>query len=470
MPLLRCLTPEQVEAIHQATLRILNETGIVLNHSGAREILAAAGARVHHDRVLIPPALVEGCLAQCQPTVSVRGRGGALKTLGDGSVYFHNLGGAPEIFDHATGQKRLARIQDVCDSTRLLDALESCHTIVPSFTPCDVPGELMSLAMYRHALAHTTKPVHGPIVQDAREVAFAVEMAAVIGRPADVLTLAVSPVSPLAIPDREVEAIIEVARAGVAFSPLPSPIAGMTAPLSLAGALAQQNAEVIAPLVLAQLVHPGLPTLYCGRLAMMEPRTGMSVWGGIELALASAGTIQIGHRYNLPVNVSGFSTNAHTLDLQCGFERAINAAVPALVGADEVAGIGEMAAGLCGSFAQMVADNEFASSIQRLRRGFATDADALAVEVVAAVMNGSRNFLDQPHTLKYLASGEVFVTRLAERGTFERWDAAGRDNLAERAQAEAERLLREHQVAPLDDHQERELDSIMSAAGKHLVK
>ena len=72
MPLLRCLTPEQVEAIHQATLRILNETGIVLNHSGAREILAAARARVHHDRVLIPTALVEGCLAQCQPTVSVR--------------------------------------------------------------------------------------------------------------------------------------------------------------------------------------------------------------------------------------------------------------------------------------------------------------------------------------------------------------------------------------------------------------
>ncbi|MCX6068937.1 MAG: trimethylamine methyltransferase family protein, partial [Chloroflexi bacterium] len=132
---------------------------------------------------------------------------------------------------------------------------------------------------------------------------------------------------------------------------------------SIAGAIAQQNAEVLAPLVLAQLVHPGLPIFYCGRLAMMEPRTGISVWGGVELGLASAGTVQLGHRYGLPVNVYGFSTNAHTLDIQDGFERGLNAAIPALVGADELSGIGEMEAGVSGSFAQMVADNEFASSV-----------------------------------------------------------------------------------------------------------
>ena len=142
---------------------------------------------------------------------------------------------------------------------------------------------------------------------------------------------------------------------------------------------------------------------------------------------------------------------------------------PALVGADELGGIGELEAGVSGSFAQMVADNEFASSILRLSRGFSTDADALAVEVIAAVMNGSHNFLDQQHTMKHLKSGEILVTTLAERGTHERWDAAGRASLAERAQDEAERLLREHQPPPLDDRQERELDSIMTAAGNELV-
>jgi trimethylamine--corrinoid protein Co-methyltransferase len=186
--------------------------------------------------------------------------------------------------------------------------------------------------------------------------------------------------------------------------------------------------------------------------------------------MASAGTVQIGHRYGLPVNVYGFSTNAHSLDAQNGFERALNAAIPALAGADELSGIGEMEAGVMGSYAQMVADNEFAGSISRIRKGFAADADALAVEVVAAVMSSTRNFLGQKHTMKYLRSGEVFLTKLAEHGSWEGWEAAGRVGMVERAQAEAERILHDHQVQPLEPAQEQELDALMVAAEKELVK
>jgi trimethylamine--corrinoid protein Co-methyltransferase len=116
---------------------------------------------------------------------------------------------------------------------------------------------------------------------------------------------------------------------------------------------------------------------------MMEPHR-FSVWGGVELGLASAGTVQIGHRYGLPVNVYGLSTNSHTLDVQNGYERALNAVIPALAGADELSGIGEMEAGVMGSTAQMVCDSEIAASVRRLQRGFAADEDALAVEVIAA--------------------------------------------------------------------------------------
>jgi len=470
MPLLTYLSPEEVDAIHNATLRILNETGVVLTHAESRKILTGAGARVRNTRVLIPPELVEACLAKCPKTVSVRGRGGAVKAIGDGQLSFHNLGGARDIFDAHTGRKRQATVQDVRDATRLLDALENCNTITPFFTPGDAPGALMSLTMYRQALPNTTKPLQGPGIQCAAEARAAVRMAEVIGPPAEVLTLSVSPVSPLTIPDHAAEAIIEIARLGITFSPLPCPTAGTTAPFSIAGGIAQQNAEVLAPLVLAQLAHPGLPIIYCGRLAMMEARTGISVWGGVELGLASAGTVQIGHRYGLPVNVYGFSTNAHTLDIQNGFERAVNAIIPALAGADELSGIGEMEAGVSGSFAQMVADNEFAAVVLRARKGFAADAEALAVEVIATVLDGTRNFLGQKHTMKYLKSGEVLLTRLAERGNWEPWEAGGRQGLAERAQAEAERILGEHEAPPLNEAQEGELDAIMAAAEKELVK
>jgi trimethylamine--corrinoid protein Co-methyltransferase len=379
------------------------------------------------------------------------------------------VGGARDVYEPRQEQCRAATLQDVRDSARLLDALDNATTVTPFFTPQDVPGQLMSLAMYRHTLSHTTKPIQGPGVQTAKEAQLAVHLAAVIGPPAEVLTLSVSSISPLIFSDELVAAIVEIARLGIPFAPLPCPTAGTTAPMSLAGALAQQNAEVLASVVLAQLVQPGLPIIYCGRLAMMEPRTGSSVWGGVELGLVSAATVQVGHRYGLPVNVYGFSTNAHTLDIQSGYERALNAAIPALAGADELSGIGEMAAGVTGSYAQMVCDDEIAASIRRLRRGFAVDEDALAVDVIASAMDGSRNFLAEMHTVRHLRAGEVFVTQLAERRDWHTWDQTGREDMAGRAQARAERLLAAHDVPPLASEQERELDEIMQAAARDLV-
>ncbi|MBN2147786.1 MAG: trimethylamine methyltransferase family protein [Anaerolineales bacterium] len=455
------LTPQEVESLHQATLRILDQTGMTLTHPPSRDLLAAAGARLDGDHVHIPPALVEACIAQAGKRPTLRGRGGVTKTLGDGALYFHNLGGARDILDFATGARRPASVQDVRDSTRLLDALPNCSTITPFFTPCDAPGSLMSLAMYRYALPFTLKPLQGPGVQYAAEVRFAVHMAEVIGDPAQFLSLALSPVSPLTIPDHEAEAIIEIARLGITFAPLPCPTAGTTAPFTIAGAVAQQNAEVLSALVLAQLVNPGLPIIYCGRLAMMEPRTGISVWGGVELGIASAVTVQIGHHYGLPVNVYGFSTNAHTLDAQNGFERALNALLPALAGADELSGIGEMEAGVMGSHAQIVCDSEIAAGVRRLRRGFDIDEESLAVDVIRSALDGSRNFLAQPHTRQYLRSGELLITHLAERSAWESWDRGGREGMAERAQAEAEQLINEHNVEPLYPHQETELDGLL---------
>jgi trimethylamine--corrinoid protein Co-methyltransferase len=461
---LTVLTRQEVEHVHEATLRILGEVGIVLTQRDGQAILVDAGATVRGDRVLLPPELVENEVARCPTRVAVRGRDGKTAVLGDGSLHWHNVGGARDVYEPRTGERRAATLEDVRNSARLLDALEGVTTITPFFTPQDVPGPLMSLAMYRHTLPSTTKPVHGPGVQTAAEAEYVIRMASVIGPPAEVLTLGISPVSPLIFPDDVAESMMATARNGVPLAPLPCPSAGATGPMSLAGSLAQQNAEVLASIVLAQLVHPGLPIIYCGRLAMMEPRTGVSVWGGVELGLASAATVQIGHRYGLPVNVYGLSTNAHDFDVQNGYERALNAMVPALAGADELSGVGEMAAGVMGSYAQMVCDNEIAASVRRLRRGFVADADALAVEVIAAVMDGERNFLDQRHTVRYLRAGEVMVTHLAERRAWEEWSRSGREGMVQRAQAEAERLLIEHEVEPLSKDQERELDRILEEA------
>jgi len=466
---LKIISDGDVEAIHDATLRILSQVGILLSHPEICDRLAEEGAIVDGGRVFLPPDLVEQAIQTSGKKATLRGRGGLSITLGDGSLNWHNLGGARDIYHPLSGKIRRATVQDVEMTTRLLDALEQVTSITPYCTPTDVPDELMSLAMYYHALPHTTKPLQGPGVQTAREVQYAIRMADVIGNAKEVLSLSVSPVSPLTFPDELVQAMVKIAEHEITFGPLPCPTAGTTAPQSIAGALTQQNAEVLASLVIAQSVNPGLPIIYCGRLAMMEPTTGGSVWGGIELGIASAATVQIGHRYGLPVNVYGLSTNAHTIDIQSGYERALNALLPALAGADELSGIGEMAAGVTGSLAQLVIDNSIAGSVRRAVKGFAVDEDSLAVDVIQEVMGGEGNFLTQLHTVNYLRAGEIFLEDLAERRSFQEWLDAGAPKVAEKAQAKAERILAEHLVPSLDEYQKNELAKIIHKAEDELV-
>jgi trimethylamine--corrinoid protein Co-methyltransferase len=449
---------------------VLSEVGVIWTHKPSLKILTDAGCTINGNRVCFPPDLVLDSIAKANKRPCVRGRNGQANTLGDGNLYFHNLGGARDVYDARTGSRHTATNEDACNAVRLLDALPNCHSVTPFFTPPEISNELMALHMYRAALSNTTKPLQGPGIQFGHEVKYAVEMAAVVGTPPHELTLSLSPVSPLTMHDIAAEAIMEMAEAGVIHANLPCPTGGATSPMTITGSIVQQSAESLAPLVLAQIIRPGCGVVYCGRLGMLEPRTGL-IWGGVELGLSSAATVQLGHYYGFSVNVYGFSTNAHTLDAQNAFERGLNATIPALAGADELSGIGEMEAGVMGSFAQMVLDNELAGSVIRLRKGLSADVEHLAVDIIGNAMNGTRNFLSQKHTMKHLRAGEMALTKLAERNSWDTWEEKlERKQMADHAVDEAERILREHVVPPLELQQEQELDRIMAAAEKEMVR
>lgn len=457
---LRILGEEGVKQVHDATLRILSEVGIVLTHPAAREMLSSHGARINGGRVLLPPELIEKSLAQCPRTIRLQGRDpNRAIVLGDGSLHVHNVGGVPNLLD-AAGDKRAAVRQDNVNTARLLDALPNVSAITPFFTPQDVPAASMALWMYYDTLANTTKPVHGPGVQTPREVQAVAEMAR-IACPEGTVSIAISPLSPLTFPDDVVEAMLETARLGLPLGPLPCPIMGATSPLSIAGGLAQQNAEVLASIVLAQLAQPGLPIFYCGRLSAMNMRTGLSVWGNPEIGLIGVGTVELGHYYGLPVNVYGLCTDAHSSDVQSGYERMLNALLPALAGADEISGVGEVWGGMVSSLAQMVIDDEILDYVKRVRRGFVTDADSLAVEVISKAMDGARNFLGQKHTVKFMRQGEVLQTRLAKREGWAEWESSGRQGVVERAAERAAELLTTHQSPPLSEQQHAAMQQVI---------
>jgi trimethylamine---corrinoid protein Co-methyltransferase len=467
---LKFLSDADVQAMHEASLRVLHEVGVIWTHKPSLDILLDVGCTMKGNRVCFPPELVMDSIAKANKRPVIRGRNGQVNELGNGKLYFHNLGGARDVYDARTNTRHVATDEDACNAIRLLDALPNCHTVTPFFTPPDVSNEMMAMHMFRHALPNTTKPVQGPGIQFGHEVKYAVELAVVVGILPHELTLSLSPVSPLTMHDIAAEAIMEMARAGVIHANLPCPTGGATSPMTITGSIVQQSAESLAPLVLAQIINPGCGVVYCGRLGMLEPRTGL-IWSGVELGMSSAATVQLGHYYGFAVNVYGFSTNSHTLDAQNAFERGLNASIPALAGADELSGIGEMEAGVMGSFAQMVLDHELAGSVLRLRSGLSADAEHLAVDIIGNVMDGTRNFLGQKHTMKYLRAGEMALTKLAERNSWDTWDEKlARKQMADHALEEAERILREHTVPPLEPQQEKELDKIMAAATQATAK
>ncbi|HNO94577.1 MAG TPA: trimethylamine methyltransferase family protein, partial [Anaerolineales bacterium] len=430
---LKFLSDADVQAMHEATLQIMSEVGIIWTHKPSLDVLLQAGCKMKDNRVLFPPDLVMDSVAKANKRPKIRGRNGTVNELGGGNLYFHNLGGARDVFDARTGTHHTATAEDCVNAVRLLDALPNCNNVTPFFTPPDVENEMMALHMFRHALSNTTKPVQGPGIQFGHEAKYAVEMAKVIGIEPHEITLSLSPVSPLTMHDIAAQAIMDMAQAGVIHANLPAPTGGATSPMTITGSLVQQNAETLAPLVLAQILNPGCGVVYCGRLGLLEPRTGL-IWAGVELGMSSAATVQLGHYYGFAVNVYGFSTNAHTLDAQNAFERGLNASLPALAGADELSGIGEMEAGVMGSFAQMVLDNELAKSVHRQRQGLSADAEHLAVEVIGNVMDSNRNYLASKHTLKHLRAGEMALTKLAERNSWDTWeDKLGRKQMADSA-------------------------------------
>lgn len=458
------LSATEIKKFHNTSLRILEEVGIIIDHQEASELLLSNSCQKQNGRICFPPELIEKCLKLCPHHVTLRGRCQEV-TLGKGEMHVHNMGGARDVWEAWSGDLRSAFAQDVAESTRLLDAMEHVSTITPLYTPRDVPAQMMVLTMFDQTIRNTTKPINGPGVTTARDVALLTEMMKVVFGDNPHVSLGISPVSPLNFSGDIPKVIMEVAKSGLTLGPLPCPNVGATSPMSLAGSIVQQNAENLASIAIAQLVKPGLPIIYCGRLSVLNMRSGAPIWGNPEVGMMSAVTVQLGHHYGLPVNVYGLAASGFSCDAQSGYERAINALVPALAGADELSGVGEMAGGIFSSNAQIVIDNDIIGMIKHIIKGFSTDEDALAFEVIQKVMDGSHNFLKEPHTRKYLHGGEIWEGKIRIiESSWDTWVAAGKPQAIQRAQQIADDILSTHEIPPLSYNQINELDNIMHSS------
>ncbi|MGQ9588075.1 MAG: trimethylamine methyltransferase family protein [Thermoplasmata archaeon] len=473
---LKLLSDDRVEKIHEASLRILARTGLRIDSGDAAKRLIRNGAAKHPTKkgvITFPRPMVEEAIRHIPRygTYCARDPKNDMKFDGE-TTYAHCEGGNPNIVDLETGEIRMATYKDVCETTRVMDALENCHSVSNFVVATDVPPQALVVRSMEAMMKNTSKCLSGYALKTDQVDSLVRMWACVSGgveelRKRPLFTLYGSPSSPLTYDAHVCDVMIKGAEYGIPVDIVPCPICGGTAPVTLAGGLAQQNAEILGGVMLIQTVDTKLPISYSGRLSVMDLRTGQNVWGVPEMALASAATAQIAHRYNMIADVYGVTTDVQAWDTQVGLERMQAALIPALAGADNLSGMGG-AWGAASSFEMLVIDNEIYADVFRIMRGFEVDEEHLAVDIIDKVGH-MNNFLAQPHTMKHFRAGELRVSPLYDKRSGEKVGKEGFRALHAKAKEHVKKILREHQPTPLDKDVERELDRVVKEESKKLL-
>lgn len=472
---LQLLPDEKLQQIEETAYRLLEEVGISLDHPIAQEMLSGLGCRVEKDRTYMPRSVVQRTLAGITSSRTYYSADGS-RTLavGDGQIRTHNGGSYPFILDPVTGQRRSPVLEDVAIAARFLDALPNVDVVIPLYGPQDVPAELMTITAYAATVKNTRKPIGLIAGEKPEEVrAIAALAAACCGgeeafRKRPTLAVSISPVSPLRFNRDCIDAIIAIAESGAAFHPLPAPTLGATAPISMAGAVAQQHAETIASYVIAAAVRPDIAVGYCSRIGPIDLRTAVTAWGNPEAGLTGACATQLGHRLGLTCDTYGFCTQSALCDPQYSYEKFANAIVPALVGTDILSGIASTENIMTGSLDSAVIDDEMAGLIKHVSGGCRVDEDTLAFDVMKDVILNGDVFLGQIHTVQQMRQGAIWVPGISEReiGTSEDPEFG----VIARTRRRVKEIMATHHVEPLPDDVLREIDDILARAKRDLVK
>ena len=443
--------PQAIEAISAASLELLARIGARVDSPRAAELLTAAGCTPGpQGRVLMPAAVVAAALAACPKEYTVVARDPAFDvamSAAPGDIRVHNMGEGPDVADPRSGEARRATFRDQVLATRVMHHGRYPDSINSLVTPSDVPGELHPLYSYLAIAAETDKLIGGPGLDFPWQARYLAGMAeAVAGarsaeRPgaACVIEMGFSPVSPLHLSAGVCEGIIEAVQLGMAVQVLTNPVAGTTAPASLAGALAQQDAEVLAGVVLVQSVAPGSPCSYGARLSAADPRSGQLLCGAGEWALASVGATLLARRHGLACDCYGPDTSARTLDLQLGYQYAVPTVAGALARPRFMSGIGAWGDTATCLELLVIGDALYRVVLEALEPP-PWGADALDVDAMIEGITGAMGYLGTRHTRRWLRRIRPSED-LSWRGGPEEWAAAGRPDVLELARARVEELI-----------------------------
>ncbi|MBW8039535.1 MAG: hypothetical protein FVQ85_06000 [Planctomycetes bacterium] len=471
----KILSDAEIQTIHDASLAILKKTGIKIHHDEVLKLVGQAGAGINKDSKIahLPEQLVMDCIAKAKKQYILYGRDlQCTARFGYGDFILMSSPGQYGWIDSQTGRLRSATIQDARDAICLGDALPNINIVGSMAQPEEITETYREVFLTAELVKGTCKPTR-TWVFNRRTARYVLEIYRTIAggdaalREHPMTEAFLEPISPLQLPHDGLDAMIEFVKAGQPVSIGPMAMVSGTAPATLAGTLAQENAEILATVVISQLLAPGTPVTYGGIPHIMDPATGICSFGSPEQMLMAVAMVQMGRFYGFPVYINVGLTDAKVLDVQAGIEKGSSMMLGALAGADTFGH-----AGICGTdhgagLPWLVIDDELMAYVKRVVRGFKVNTVTVATEVVDTV-GPAGTFLAEEHTVKHFRD-ELWLSGQAwTRAPWDVWENQGRSSMANRALDRAENILATHKAEPIDEALASEIDHIVECAKNQL--
>ena len=454
------MTAEQEEVVHAQAMRILEEIGTDVLHAEARKLLAEAGQRVEGDRVYWDPGFVLERAALAPSTFTLHARDPE-KTVevGSGTPLWMNVGGPPFFSDLDEGRRdgSIAEHDTLIKLTHAADVLNCVQTGAVEAVELPVHWRHLEMEYSTHRWSDevfTTYGTSGPRARDGIRMAEIVHGGALEGR--TVMMGVVNPNSPLIWDFRMADALIAWAESNQAVIVTPFLLAGATAPVSIAGGLAQQAAEALSGVALAQVVRPGTPCLYGSFFQATDMRTGAPAFGTPESIFGVFAGAQLARRYGLPFRGGGGLASANAVDAQAAAESLMMLWATAMAGTDVVLhAAGWLEGGLVASLEKFALDVELLTQIRRQMAGIGFSEEELAFDALRSLGPGGL-YLASPHTRAHFKEW-LYMSPLFETTDFATWQAMGEESTAQRANRQWKRLLEAYEDPGIDPAIDEEL-------------
>ena len=459
------LSQEEVERIHAASMEVLSTVGVKVEWKTARDLYREAGAEVDDagQCVRIPEKLVQWAVAQAPTQFTLHGAEGSRFQLevGGDQVCFAGLGTPTHIIDVDSGERRSCTMDDVVRHIQLINGCQYIHNSQMDVWPNDIPMTTIHTESIWAWAHHSHKPFgmgcygYVPTLDMMRMMAIVAGGKEALRR--QPMFFAICSVgSPLQMLQMQLEGLLICADYGQPLAMSPEAIAGATAPVTLAGLLAQQNANNLAHVTLAQIFRPGTPVLYGNVSTIANMRLGTVALGAVETGLITAGAAQMARYYGLPCRSVGATTEAKREDVQAGLERSATLLQAVLAGVNFVTCGGTLDGTMLESDAMLMLDDELCGAALRVARGIEVDDGTLALDLIKRV-GFSGNYLAEEHTVRRFRM-EHYIPSLLPREPYDAWEKAGGRSALDLARDRVREVLAKHQPRELDPAMEQELE------------